>query len=144
MCTHCCDSVIVRDLQHSHCSSVFIKSSLGGLTPNGNHTQILVSLLSEEERLLAFPTTKPSNLLTNGEEKTLYSTEEHVEEQLKPIPDFCLLWVRNNTFSLQQLSEPRAHYSAPSQSQFMLHVLLQHWEKTGSKRSRWNKAFLYR
>lgn len=73
-----------------------------------------------------------------------YSTEEHVEEQLKPIPDLCLLWVRDNTFSLQQLSEPRAHYSAPSQSQFMLHMLLQHWEKTGSKRSRWNKAFLYR
>lgn len=52
----------------------------------------------------------PPNLLRNGKEIPCW-TEEHAEEQLQPVSDLCLLWVRDNTFSLQQLSDPRAHCS---------------------------------
>lgn len=65
------------------------------LTTKGNDKQIAIPLLSEEENLLVCPTAKLSSWLRNGNEK---AWDQQAQEQLKPIPDLCLLRVSDNTF----------------------------------------------
>ncbi|WP_256061383.1 hypothetical protein, partial [Klebsiella pneumoniae] len=65
---HWSGNVTIRSLLTQAYQSELLHNS-GELTSKGNHKQILISLLSEEERLLAFPSTQLSNLLSTGKEK---------------------------------------------------------------------------